>query len=125
MPVVSKTANRLRRLNVHNNWELLRTFGGPYDVAVTYQPAPRGRLGMAESDKSRVWSPRRHSKLELKPLYRCSEKVFVGRRRDSFPQALAWAVETFKHEFVISPFGGRVPKHVVERAKQVCDEAGV
>lgn len=117
---MSKLANALREKHYHNNWELLVKLGGQDDVAIEYTARAPGRLGWTMTNKTDVWSPRPHSKLdEPKGMSRTYAKTFLGVRKESWPVAIAWAIEQFGHVFVPSPFGGYLPRHLVEKARRV------
>lgn len=63
-------------------------------VAVSYSPRPTGRMGMAECDKSQVYSP--FFKTDPKSAwYDHGNKTFTGNRAISFPKAKVWASETY------------------------------
>lgn len=117
---MSKLQDALRAIKVFNNHNLLTRFGGPDDVAVEYHPSPRGRLGYAQCDKTKVWSPRPHRDLKRdeRGLGSVYQKEFLGNRKETFDRAIIWAAAALKVEFATSPFGGRVPKRVLDKAKE-------
>jgi hypothetical protein len=124
----SKFADDLRRLKVYNNWEVLRRFGTAQDVVIEYKPAPEGRLGYGTTDKTLVWSPRPNPHLKTPEQQRrmtsSHAQEFVGTRKATWPVALKWAYEHFPDvKFVPSPFGGHLPKRVVDAAKKAVDQA--
>ena len=122
---MSKLATQLNPRGLHNNWDLLKRFGKTGDVAIEYhRPAP-GRLGIAETTHTRVWSYWKTPHLE-RPTNGASgvERRFPGKKSHSFPLALKWAMDTFKHTYVPSPFGGWIPRHVLGRAKLWAQEGG-
>jgi hypothetical protein len=116
---VSKLAEALRAIRIFNNYDILRRFGDEKSVVIDYHARAEGRMGWATSSKSVVWSPRPHSKLEREPIggstYR---KEFIGNRSESYWLARNWAAETFGDEYVPSPHGGLIPKHVKHKAEQ-------
>lgn len=116
---MSKLADQLRELKVFNNWELLMRFGAVGDVAIEYRRPPEGRLGWCQTRRTDVWSPRDHPKLERDTggLSRGAKKTFSGNRAASFYIARNWAMEEFGHDYVPSPFGGHIPKHVLAKAQ--------
>lgn len=116
---MSKLTDQLSAIKVYNNWELLARFGGAQDVTYEYSRASSGLAGIGETTGVTVWSPRANPKLEPpRRLERFYSKVFHGKRSRSWPEAEAWlAVEFPGVEFVTSPFGGRVPKRVLDKAK--------
>ncbi len=63
-------------------------------VAVSYTPSSRGRMGYAQCDKSSVYSP--FFNTEPKSAW-CDNgmKSFVGNRKESLPEALAWATAKY------------------------------
>jgi len=63
-------------------------------VAVTYYRRPSGRMGMAQCDKSQVYSPFFKTDPEAS-WYNYGHKTFNGNRATSFPKAKAWASETY------------------------------
>ena len=119
---MSKLANKLRALNVYNNWNMLQRFGTTGDAAIEYKP-PTVLRGMYTS----VWSPYKHPQLNppeaQRGLTNTHYQEFSGKRAASFPVALKWAEKMLGHEYVISPFGGRLPKHVVDKARATVREA--
>jgi len=118
MPKKSKLKDALRAKRFYNNHDLLEHFGGPNSVVVEYTPAPSGRLGYAECDKTTVWRLTRHV-LFSDPLFRGQtfHRHFIGKRSVSLPIAKKWAKEIFGHPLVPSPFGGYVTEHVAKSAK--------
>lgn len=92
---MSKQSEALRAIGVFNTWNLLQRFAAPNrDIAVTYDKRPEGRMGMAQCDKSRVFSPS-HQTNPKSAWYDYGQKSFTGNRADSFPEAIAWATETY------------------------------
>jgi hypothetical protein len=111
-------AEALRDIRIHNNFELLRRFGAPGDVCVSYHKAPEGRLGWATSDKTMVFSPFPHKALTVEPLGVTHGKQFPGKRAVSFQLAVNWAMAEFGHDYEPSPFGGHIPSHIKHKARQ-------
>jgi len=107
---MSKLADRLNKMDIFNNHNLLQAFGGLKDVAVEYHRPPPGRLGWASFNGTTVWRPPIKNKPGVK-------KEFYGKRSKSFPEAVKWATENAKYELVPGPFGGHIPKHILEKAK--------
>ena len=63
-------------------------------VAVVYYPRPSGRMGIAQCDKSQVYSP--FFKTDPNAAwYDYGHKTFTGNRASSFEKAKAWASETY------------------------------
>lgn len=116
---MSKLGEQLREMGVHSNWALLTRFGDVNDVAIQYYRPAEGRLGWCQSRRTEVWSPRDNPKLESDPtgLHRGKKKTFHGARALSFYLARNWAMEEFGHDYVPSPFGGHIPKHVLAKAQ--------
>jgi hypothetical protein len=110
---VSKFADQLRTIRVFNNYELLARFGRRSDFAVEYVPDswgghPRGTC---------VSSPRPHAGLEkTSSLSAAWERVFVGKRANTFEAAVRWATG-ISGDYAPSPFGGRVPRRVLDKAR--------
>lgn len=115
---MSKLANQLREIRVYNNHGLLMQFGGENDVAIEYYARPSGRIGWTMVNHSEVWSPRSNPKLAREGLSSTWKKSFQGNRAESYYAARNWAMETFGHDYVPSPFGGMIPKHVRHKAEQ-------
>lgn len=116
---MSKLSDALREQKIFNNWYMLIQFGGDMDVAVEYHRPAEGRLGWCDSSRTRVWSPRKNPKLGGPTgLSREWVKNFLGIRKESLPAALAWASEEFREIYVVSPFGGYLPKHIILKAKK-------
>jgi hypothetical protein len=63
-------------------------------VAVSYSPRPSGRMGMAQCDKSQVFSPFFKTDPDS-AWYDYGNKTFSGNRAESFPRAKAWASDTY------------------------------
>lgn len=113
-------ADALHAIGVHNNWGMLAEFGDRLDAAVEYIRPAEGRGGWSRIQHTRVWARvKGHPVIPLGDKWPHSHAVkeFSGPRRDSLPAALAWATENLGCEFVPSPFGGYLPKHVVDKAK--------
>ncbi|MDI3258383.1 MAG: hypothetical protein QJR02_01480 [Sinobacteraceae bacterium] len=112
---MSKLADTLHAMGIHNDHGLLMRFGGERDVVVDYSAGePRASIVRGSS----VWSP--HFKTESNSAwYQRGNKAFIGKRADSFPQALKWAEEQYGiTDWLPSPFGGsKVPARVVKAAK--------
>lgn len=107
---MSKLADRLRKMDIFNNYNLLQAFGELNDVAVEYHRPPPGRMGWTESRGTSVWRPPMKGKPGV-------TKEFHGKRSKSFPEACAWVTKNGKYELVPGPFGGHIPKRVLEKAK--------
>jgi hypothetical protein len=113
---MSKLRDALKaRLGIHNNHGLLSRFGKPgSDFAIEYS---RPEARSVRSSGARVWSP----SVALDPNAHWTANgsmCFHGLKAVSVPKALEWAGARVADEFVPSPFGGLVPKYVVEAAKQ-------
>ena len=113
---MSKLADALRSIQVFNNYELLSRFGEPGCVAIEYRATvPRS----CEARRTRVWSPFRTDGLtdgrQSSSVY---EKDFIGGKDRTYWMARNWAMERYGHDYVPSPFGGLIPKHVHHKAKQ-------
>lgn len=109
---MGKLADALSAMRIHNNHNLLSRFGGERDVWVEYVPPDRVR-----AQKSAVYSIT-HQTDPNASWYDHGNKTFVGNRARSLPVALAWATETYGiTEWAASPFGGKVPAHVLAKAK--------
>lgn len=121
---MSKLAEQLKTIKVFNNWEILRQFGDAQDVAIEYHRPAEGRLGWSESCHTAVWSPRSNPHLEVpRGLKVGYTKRFHGKRSESYYAARNWAMETFGHDYVTSPFGGLIPKHVKAKAENAVKAA--
>ena len=103
---MSKLADRLRKMDIHNNYELLQAFGGLADVAIEYS---RGVI-RGGYPQTMVWRP----PVKGKPGVR---REFVGKRSISFGEAMKWVTTNAKYKLVPGPFGGHIPEHVLEKAK--------
>lgn len=117
---MSKLSDALNDIGVHNNWDMLRRFGNVTAVAVEYSKPPQGRLGWGRAQHTSVWAPsKKHPVVPLDDKWPHSHAVkrFTGPRRDSLPEAMKWVAVNIGGEFVPSPFGGYLPKAVVEKAK--------
>lgn len=118
---MSKLADQLNAHRIHNDHNLLSRFGvvGKTDVGVSYHRRPEGRMGVAQCNKTVVFSPSHKTDPSAHWTdYGC--KSFIGNRVESFPKALAWASETYGIiEWDKSPFssGGKLPKEVLDAAK--------
>jgi hypothetical protein len=78
------------------------------------------------SDKTTVWSPFADKRLNPpKGLARTYQKIFLGKRKESWPAALAWAGENFERSFAASPFGGYLPTSIIEKARKLADSPAV
>ena len=121
---MSKLAEALRAHKIINVWDLLKRFGDQgRDVGVYYHARPSGRMGMAQCCHSQVFSPTFLTAPKA-PWYDEGLKTFVGDRAESFPAAIKWASETYNiQEWVPFGPGSRVPKYVMDRAKEMLDEA--
>lgn len=116
---MSKLADTLREMRVFNTHELLVRFrlrDVPsitcfYELAESWRP-----------QKSAVYSP--FGKTDPNAAwydYGC--KAFVGKRSESMPQALAWAEAQYGvSEWAPSPFGGYIPKAILDAAKKAAKE---
>lgn len=117
---MSKLTERLRDKGYYNNHHLLAAFGGHDDVCIEYHRPAEGRLGWCDVRRTEVWSPKKHQKLDTenrRSVFNSgSRKEFLGARKDSFSAALNWATEQFGHKYAPSPFGGYLPKHVLDKA---------
>jgi hypothetical protein len=114
---MGKLSDQLRAIRVFNNYDLLMQFGRPDDIAIEYYaPSPRA----CEAHRTKVWSPRRNAKLndDLSAIAQSYSKTFVGLKRDTFWVAVQWAMDEFGHDYVPSPFGGYIPKHLKSKAMQ-------
>ena len=114
---MSKLADRLRTMDIRNNWELLQVFGDLGDVAVMYQRRAEGRAGIATTNKTTVWRP----PLKGKPGVR---REFIGKRSVSFGEAMKWVTTNAKYKLVPGPFGGHIPEHILEKAKAATKPTG-
>ena len=116
---MSKLADTLREMRVHNTHELLVRFRLPTveAIACTYAPSEHWR-----TQKSEVYSP--FGKTDANAAwydYGC--KTFLGNRAASMPQALAWAEAQYGvREWAPSPFGGYIPKAILDAAKKAAKE---
>lgn len=123
---MSKLADQLRQLKIFNNHELLRRFGDQDCVAIEYHRPPAGRLGWCESCRTQVWSVFKNPKLSVETaLSSVFSKTFLGNRSESYYAARNWAMEQFGHDYVPSPFGGLIPKHLHHKAKRVALETAL
>jgi hypothetical protein len=117
---MSKLADALRDIRIRNNWDMLMMFGEGNDVAVKYYRPPEGRSGWGRFQHTAVWAPtKKHPVVPLDDKWPHSYAVkrFLGPRASSVPEALKWVAVNIGGEFVPSPFGGYLPKPVVDRAK--------
>jgi hypothetical protein len=117
---MSKLADQFRAIGIYNNWGMIERFGLPDDVAIEYRRPADGRLGWTETHRTVVWRPGVHPKLAAPRRGigdRSVEKEFFGLRRESFYTARNWAMEEFGHDYVPSPFGGHIPKHLLSKAR--------
>lgn len=115
---MSKLTEQLQAIKVYNNWYLLLQFGDATSVAITYSRPAEGRLGWTDTCHTDVWSPKANPKLEPAPLSAGSRKRFRGKCAESYYAARNWAMEEFGDDYVSSPFGGLIPKHVKARAER-------
>jgi hypothetical protein len=122
---MSKFSDHLRAVRVFNNFDMLKRFGTAGDVAIEYIRPAAGRLGWCEVRRTSVWSPYPHAQLSIEGIKKHGEKQFFGNRAHSLPTALAWARKTFGGEYVPSPHGGYLPKHVVDKARAFVEKAGM
>lgn len=109
---MSKLADQLRAIRLFNNYDLLRRFGSSGDVAIEYSPSERWNV-----NRTTVWSPHSHPKLEASKQDRNWEKTFIGKRAETFWLARNWAAQEFGHDYEPSPFGGHIPSHIRHKAK--------
>lgn len=118
---MSKLTDTLRtKAKVFNNYNLLTQFGTTEDFVVIFSRPDSGLAGIGCLHGTRVWSPKAHPKLNRSKTWgnNCVEKEFDGYRDRSMPEALAWIkAELGDPELIPSPFGGKVPKRVIDRAK--------
>lgn len=117
---MSKLRDALKAINVHNNGDMLRRFGSKSDAAVEYFSPPAGRMGWGRFHHTQVRHPSKsHPVIPLddKWPHRHAVKRFMGLRRDSLPEALKWVAANIGGDFVPSPFGGYLPKPVIDRAR--------
>ena len=116
---MSKFSEQLRAIRVFNNYEMLKQFGGCGDVTIDYTASDRTVV-----HHTSVWSPYAHTDLNP-PQFRGDQysRDFIGKRSETFQLAINWAMERFGHDYVVSPFGGRLPAHVVHKAKQAVRKA--
>jgi hypothetical protein len=114
-----KLADQLRAIRVFNNHGLLSVFGASGDVAIEYSSG-----GVWSVRGTTVWSPHPSSELS-KPTIRESgwHTRFIGKRAETFQLAINWAMERFDHDYVVSPFGGRIPQHVLHKARRAIRKA--
>lgn len=86
-------------------------------VAVSYCPCPSGRMGMADFDKTRVWSPF----FKTDPEAHWSDhgsKTFSGNRTRSLPRALEWATKEYGiEEWSGNAMRDKVPAVVHEKVR--------
>ena len=118
---MSKLADTLREMRVFNTHDMLTHFrvGGVPPIACVYFPSETMRSG-----RSAVFSPFRKTDPDAAwHDYGC--KTFVGKRAASMPQTLAWAEAQYGvREWAPSPFGGYIPKAILDAAKKAAKEHG-
>lgn len=120
---MSKLAEALRSQKIYNNWDLLKKFGGEMDVVIEYHRPAEGRAGGSGFCGTRIWSPHKNPKLKAAPVFGNGYQIeFRGNRAESFPTAVAWAQTEFREIYAASPFGGRVPKHILSAANRKAQE---
>lgn len=114
----SKFATSLRVIGVHNNYGMLERFGTMGDVTIEYHSGSQSILG--DITRTTVWSVHPHPKLKVdeRKLGGQPEKTFIGNRAATFQLAVNWAMEQFGHDYEPSPFGGRLPSHVLHKARR-------
>jgi len=112
--MASKLARQLQELKICNNYGLLTRFGKKQDVVCEYVlRVPHA----CTCNRTQVWSPRFKTDTKA-PWYDYGMKTFLGNRAESMPEALAWASQEYSiTEWAPSPFGGKIPKTVLDRAK--------
>lgn len=115
---MSKLADALRVRKIYNNFGILHHWGDAKCVAIEYSRRPDGRLGACMTNHTDVWSPRPNEHLEKEPLSTTYRKRFFGKRSETYRLARNWAAEIFGHDYVPSPFGGLIPRHVKARAER-------
>lgn len=116
---MSKLADTLREMRVRNTHGILKRFVvlDVTSIGCTYAPAERLR-----PHKSRVYSPFFKTDPDA-AWYDYGCKAFVGKRAESMPQALAWATDQYGvSEWAPSPFGGYIPKAILDAAKKAAKE---
>src|SRR5574337_176262 len=116
---MSKLADTLRKMRVHNTHELLVRFRlrDVPPIACAYAPSERWR-----AQKSTVYSPFGKTNPNA-AWYDYGCKTFVGKRAASMPQALAWAEAQYGvREWAPSPFGGYIPKAILAAAEKAAKE---
>ena len=116
---MSKLVDTLREMRVFSTHELLVRFRSRNvpSIACTYAPADRW-----QPRKSTVYSPVFKTDTGA-AWYDYGCKTFVGKRAASMPQALAWAEAQYGvREWAPSPFGGYIPKAILDAAKKAAKE---
>ena len=116
---MSKLADKLRKMGVYNTHDMLTHFRvrGISPIACVYFPSETMRSG-----RSAVFSPFRKTDPDA-AWYDYGGKTFVGKRAASMPQALAWAEAQYGvREWAPSPFGGYIPKAILDAAKKAAKE---
>jgi len=121
---MSKLGQQLEALRIFNTHGILERFGERGTaVAVAYHP---GESRRCECDKSIAFSP--FFKTDPKAAwYDHGQKVFIGKRSESLPQALAWASETYGiREWTTCPtdVSAKIPKYILDRAKAAVQDKG-
>ena len=122
---MSKLVEQFRTIRVFNNFDLLKKFGIGNDVAVEYYAKPPGRMGMCETNKTKVWSPFFPVDKEVQvDIFKNPHrgKIFYGKRAKSFPEALEFVEKTYGFKMVNSPFGGQVPENLMKHALKFLKE---
>jgi hypothetical protein len=111
---MSKLADNLRALKIHNNHGLLTVFGDERDVWIDYVPPEVRQVRAARSMVHSV-----HHRTDPNGHYSdYGAKSFSGNRAASMPCAIAWATEAYGiTEWAPSPFGGKIPARVLAKAK--------
>lgn len=118
---MSKLADQLRAMGVHNNHELLKRFAKRgKGVCVSFRGD--GPMGIPNA-ATLVWSPR----FRVDPSAHFMDhgaRAFDGRKRDTEPLAVAWASKQYGiTEWATSPFGGKIPKAAKDAAVKAAREA--
>ena len=116
---MSKLADTLREMRVFNTHGILTRFVvlDVTSISCTYAPADP-----MHSHKSTVYSPFFKTAPDA-AWYDYGCKAFVGKRSESMPQALAWAEAQYGvSEWAPSPFGGYIPKAILDAAKKAAKE---
>jgi len=120
MPREPKLAESLKGIRVFNTHGLLTQFGDEEDITVEYLRSPSGLAGVGHPDRTEVWSvhPNKHLKPPTDFYETIHRKIFYGMRSKSLPQAKEFVADTLGiTDLVPSPFGGYIPRHVLDKAK--------